>query len=238
MNYAVVISVVFLLVISSCKKDTVTAPYSLSYNYIPADTGRWIIYNVDSTVYNDFFNPSVITNYRYQVIERIDSVYTDAQGRPTHRLQRMKRDSVNAPWHNYWTIWTSNLSSSRYEKVEENYRFIKLGFPISETQSWNGNAFNILGYKEYFYDSLIHETGLVGGIIFDSVISVFQGSKIPVITEDKTGREIYANNVGLVYKLFNDLRYDTTNPNHTGGVTYTYTVYQYGLHNAPMPMEN
>ena len=215
------------------------APYSLSYNYIPTDTGRWIIYDVDSTFYDDFFNPSVITNWTYQVIERIDSLYIDSEGRPTQRLQRIRRDSANAPWDIPLTIWTSNLTSARYEKVEENYRYIKLGFPIKETQSWNGNAFNWLGFKEYFYvtDS-IHVPASVGSFDFDSVIVVFQGDLIIPINENKTGREIFANHVGMVYKLFNERRYDILNPNRQGGVTYSYTINQYGLHNAPMPVED
>lgn len=223
-----------LLSIWSCKKDSVIAPYSLSYNYIPTDTGRWIIYDVDSTFYDDFSNPSVITNWSYQVIERIDSIYTDNVGRPTMVLHRTRRDSANAPWEIPLTRWTSNLTSARYEKVEENIRYIKLGFPITETQSWNGNAFNNLGYKEYFYEA-IHEPMFVGTFTFDSVIVVSQGQG-GIITEDKTGREIYANQIGLVSKEFNELTFDLTNPNHTGGVTYTYTVNQYGLHNAPMPI--
>jgi hypothetical protein len=228
---------IFLSGINACKKDSVVEPYSLAYNYIPLDTGRWILYDVDSTVYDDFFNPSVITDYSYQVIERIDSVYTDNMGRPTQRLQRMKRDNANGAWENNITIWTSNLTSSRYEKVEENYRYIKLGFPIKETQSWNGNAFNPLGFKEYFYE-VIHEPMMVGAMAFDSVVVVFQGDPNIPITENKTGREIYANNIGLVRMEFNDRRFDTTNPNRPGGVSYTYTISQYGLHNAPMPMEN
>ncbi|HLG34880.1 MAG TPA: hypothetical protein VI757_08385 [Bacteroidia bacterium] len=228
----------FLLMIGiySCKKDSVIAPYSLSYNYIPTDTGRWIIYDVDSTFYDDFYNPSVITNYTYQVIERIDSVYTDSMGRPTQRLERMKRDSANVPWDNYFTIWTSNLTSARYEKVEENYRYIKLGFPITETQSWNGNAFNPLGYSEYFYEA-IHVPMSLASFAFDSVIVVFQGTT-GIITEEKNGREIFKNHIGLVKKEFNDVRIDLTNPNRPGGVRYTYTINQYGLHNAPMPLEN
>lgn len=233
-----IIALLYLALLStwSCKKDSVIAPYSLSYNYVPTDTGRWIIYDVDSTFYDDFSNPSVITNWSYQVIERIDSAFIDNEGRPTLRLQRTRRDSANAPWDIPLTIWTSNLTSARYEKVEENMRYLKLGFPITETKSWNGNAFNNLGYKEYSYVSdSIHVPAIVGSLTFDSVLVVAQGQG-GIITEDKTGREIYANQIGLVRKEFNELRFDLTNPNHTGGVTYTYTMSQYGLHNAPMPI--
>ena len=225
------IAILIAFVICSCKEDEMVITNAPYYFYIPSDTGRWILYDVDSTYYYDFQNPSIIYHYTFQVIERIDSKYIDNEGRETLRLQRAKRDSAGAPWINYTQIWTSNLSSARYEKMEENVRFVKLGFPIAFGKTWDGNAYNTLGKREYYYET-IHEPLPLASFNFDSTITVFQGYPANVI-ENKNGKEIFANHVGMVYKKYNEIEFDSI-PNHLGGVTYSYTINSYGLNNAPM----
>lgn len=43
---------VFLAV--SCKKETETVNVDLGYDYFPDDSGTFVVYKVDSTIYDDF----------------------------------------------------------------------------------------------------------------------------------------------------------------------------------------
>src|SRR5574342_302780 len=94
------------LYFSSCKKDEVIQTAGPSYQYGPTDTARWILYDVDSTSYSVLTTPPA-TNFKFQILERIDSTYIDNQGRPTQRLERFRRDSVGAPWLPSVNVWSS-----------------------------------------------------------------------------------------------------------------------------------
>ena len=43
---------VFLL--AACKKETETLNVDLGLNYFPEDSGTYVVYKVDSTIYDDF----------------------------------------------------------------------------------------------------------------------------------------------------------------------------------------
>ena len=210
----------------ACKKDEVIQSAGPYYHYAPTDTGRWILYDVDSTSYS-----ILTTRYRFQVLERIDSVYIDGQGRPSLRLERFRRDSAGAPWHPEITIWNSTLTLQRYERVEDNIRYVKLGFPIRENRTWDGNAYNNSIEDIYEYES-VHSEYTQGSFYFDSALVVLRGAP-PNAIERKNGKEVFANHVGMIYREYYDLniqQFDTT------GAKYFYTMISYGLHNAPAPI--
>jgi hypothetical protein len=224
--------VIFLIAIifSSCKKDEVIHSAGPSYQYAPTDTGRWILYDVDSTYYSVFTTPPA-THFSFQILERIDSTYLDNQNRPTQRLERFRRDSAGAPWTQVVSVWNSTLTLSAYERVEENERFVKLGFPINLNTTWDGNAYNTLGLDEYGYDD-VHVGYTLGTFYFDSTLIVHRGQP-PNAIERKNGKEIFANHVGMIYKEYYDL--DIQNFSDTTGSKYFYRMNAYGLHNAPAP---
>lgn len=228
-NGYIITCIIFLFAFSACKKDEVIPPPT--YQYAPVDTGRWILYDVDSTYYSGVTVPPV-NNYKFQVLERIDSEYLDNQGRPTLRLERFRRDSTGAPWVEYVNVWTSTLTSHAYERVEENLRYVKIGFPINLNTSWNGNAYNILDPEEYTYDD-IHVEYTLGTFYFDSALIVLRGDP-PNAIERKNGKEIFANHVGMIYKEYYDL--NIQNFQDTTGVKYFYTMNDHGLHDAPVPI--
>jgi len=59
------------IAIASCKKDE-TVP-DLGYGYYPAAIGTYVVYDVDSFVYNDFTHK--IDTFQFQVKEIIDSSF-------------------------------------------------------------------------------------------------------------------------------------------------------------------
>lgn len=191
----------------ACKKDPSPAP-DLGYNYFPDEVGRYAIYNVDSIHYNTF-NLNVATHitrgdtFRFQLKEKIESSYTDNQGRPALRLERyVKYYNSSIPYSAMpWIlrdVWSETKTAKTAEKVEENERYIKLAFPVKEEQQWNGNAQNTNDAKIYSYE-FFDLPRTIGNILFDSVAQVNHYNETSLVYWHYSS-EKYARNVGLIYK--------------------------------------
>ncbi|TAL61851.1 MAG: hypothetical protein EPN85_03880 [Bacteroidetes bacterium] len=216
------------ILVSYCKKDVETVPPAdMGYNYFPDDTGRYVIYEVDSISYDDKSHAPDTT--RYLLREEIVSSFLDISGRATLRIERFKKmynDSV--PYDSIdWVgprIWYANRTSTTAEKVEENIRYIKLVFPSKEGKEWDGNSYNTLGQKYYEIIS-VDESETINNISFDSVITVQQYKQIGFI-QYIFEIEKFARNVGLIYKVRDSL-YDGGTAD-TIGYTYRQKIVSYG----------
>lgn len=232
--------------ISSCKKDPSAAP-NLGYNYFPDKVGTYVVYSVDSFYYDDRSEPSTIDTTRFLLKEKIASAFTDNEGRPALRLERyVKYYNPAVPYSQMsWTlrnVWTETKTLRTAEKVEENVRFVKLAFPVTEEQEWNGNAQNTLDAKNYKYN-FFDKARMIGNIRFDSVLQVDQYDELDLVHK-KYYEEKYARNAGLVFKRVIDVISqpesipDSLLPQFYGtdimqrvdsGIQYTMTVISFGI---------
>jgi hypothetical protein len=183
----------FGLTFSSCKKEKITV--SMGYNYFPNNVGHYVIYDVDSTIYDDFKKDTTYTHQ--QVKELIESTYTDNLGRPAFRIERYVRSSDTSAWI-LSDVWSECRTATTAEKVEENIRYVKLIFPPKKSKTWKGNAYNNLGDWDYQYND-VDIARTIGSISFDSTLSVTDVDETNLI-ERKYYYEIYARNVGLVFR--------------------------------------
>lgn len=166
------------------------------------------MYDVDSTVYDDFKKDTTYSQYRIK--EKLEEIYIDNQGREAIKLIRyIKKFNPNTPYDNLpWVVkdvWNYTKTATTLEVVEEDVRFTKLIFPVKEDATWNGNANNTIGDWEYRY-SYYDKTESINGTSFNNVLLVVQ--------KDDKGKnaihreyyiEKYAKNVGLVYREIKDL---------------------------------
>ena len=201
---------IFIIWMYACKKDAPIAPLDLGYNYFPTQIGSFVIYDVDSIVHNDFTGK--IDTFKYQIKEIIDTVYLDNSNRPTLRIERYKKNyNKSIPYSSIpWTlknVCSGNRTKSSAEKVEENQRFVKLVFPIRLNAVWNGNIFNSMREWTYTYKE-VNQPGRYGSLAFDSTLQVIQINSENKIYK-KYFQEIYAKNVGIVYKEIIDVVSDT-----------------------------
>lgn len=222
--------------IFSCKKKVETPP-DVGYAYAPDRLGKYVIYDVDSTVYGDFYHDT--TYYKYRIKEKLEDRYVDNQGRNAIKLVRYIKkynDTVsydNMPWV-VKDVWIYTKTSTTLEIVEEDQRFTKLVFPVKEDAAWNGNANNTLGDWEYTYTTTdIKE--MVNGTTFDNVLTVTQ-------KDDKGHNAIhreyyiekYAKDVGMVYREIKDLHSGTViagvpvEQRITSGIIYKLKYVTYG----------
>ncbi len=198
------LTVLVILGVVSCNDEASddSGPSGLIYSYFPVNVGHELIYDVVH-ITKSSFDGSHDTAI-YQLKEVIESQYIDGEGRTTQRLERYSRNTSGDPWV-IKDVWTSNLTPARVEKKEENNTYIKLVFPINGNVEWNGNILNNMDAQMYEYYDL-HEPLDVGGISFDSTLSVLEAED-NFYDENKYESETYAPGVGLIYREKNFIKW-------------------------------
>lgn len=189
----------FTFLISCKKKDSSETTVFLGDTYFPMQVGDTLIY--DAHVHTKDLNEYDST---YQILERVESIFTDNQGRPTFRLERYVRSTPADAWV-ILDVWTANINSVQVEKKEENITYIKLAFPTQLNKTWNGNAKNILDPQDYEITD-IHQPLSLNNLSYDSTLTVTQKEEILFIGEDHQ-LEKYAAGVGMIYKELRKLDY-------------------------------
>lgn len=225
-----------LLSVLSCKKSTEELNTVPLTDYAPMTVGKYITYQLDSLVFTNFGTVAEI--HSYQVKITVDALTTDALGRPAYRLFRYIKYNGTPNWipdNTFWAIHTGNT----YEFIENNLRFLKLMQPVRENFSWKGNVyidtrsantdFRFMDDWDYVYEN-VNQPATVGTFTFDSTLTVNQREDslgLPIVPEtqyaEKTlAKEIYAKNIGMVYRNFLHWEFQRVYNGYVGyGVTYT-----------------
>lgn len=201
----------------SCKKENETFTTESVNDYFPLQVGKYITYNLDSTLYINFGQKDTLISY--QVQDRVDAQITDNLGRPGYRIIRYIRHDSSQDWIPDNTFMAIPTGTS-IEYVENNLRFLKLEMPVKQDFSWKGNSYidtysinSALQYLDdwdYIYDS-IDVPLTINSLSFDSTLKVFQrdeseGDDPSLPTTQYADRtyafEKYAKGVGLIYREF------------------------------------
>lgn len=211
-----------LVAIVSC--DTHNAePVYMGKEYFPLASGRWIIYDVDSTVHDDFLGR--VFNFNYQVKEVQAGIFINDSGEETMRIERFYRNDTLSPWI-INSVWTKALRNNQALRTEENITYVKLSFPLYLNRNWNGNAFNPLARQTYRITD-IHQARQYGNHLFDSTLRVLQKDFQTLIGKD-IQYEIHGKGIGMLQRHVTEL---TTEIDGTiiRGVVYTFSISDYGF---------
>lgn len=190
----------------SCVKNKIEDYTLKSKEYYNYKSGNIRDYVLDSTSY-DWASGKVL-KFQFQVRERVISEYTDQSGRNVARLEQyISRDSGKI--FEIYAVHTAYVESTGFQRVEENQRYQRLVTPITVKKKWNGNLYNNLGFQEYQY------TGVSKPFVsayndFPDCVYVMQQNDSTFLFHDKM-QEVYAKEVGLVYKYEKHLKYPDTN---------------------------
>jgi hypothetical protein len=209
------LSLVALSLIFACGKKTETIDTSVGKDYYPLTIGKYIEYKYDSTIYDDFIG-KVYTN-RYIARDVIDSSFIDLSGNTVYEIMRYIRPLNDSTFEPLF-VYTAGLVGNQMQINELNLRYIKMVYPATFTGIWNGNAYIntsntdnswLFGWrykyadfgKAYAPDSAMNfaNTLTVNQIEFSDGDTTATNSVYGSYTSAK---EIYAKNVGLVYKKF------------------------------------
>ncbi len=214
----------FTTLLFSCKKDN--APFSMHENYFPITEGQFVEYDVIEIRHGNPDGKHETLNYVLKT--RIGDSIFDNSGRIANKFLRFKYDSLINEFK-IKDVWTCILDQNRIELVEENERKIKLIFSPTTQKEWDINAFN--SQKEILatYQN-IHQPMTLNGLSFDSTLTVLEEKTDPPSLIDYNLKfEIYAKNVGLIYKYYKSIaiqNFDTLNP--IQGIEYYYSIRKYG----------
>jgi len=223
------------LFFSCAKKKIPDSVALLGLDYYPTTIGKYVVYNVDSSIYNSLLQTTVTT--KYQIKEKITGTFTDNEGQDALRLERFikKYNPLKSYDSIAWTIkevWMINATNKSIQVVEGNVRFTKLIFPIQQNAGWDGNAKNTIGEWLYTYD-YIDKAETIGTKALEKVLLVKQKEYRTLISYQNYN-EKYAKGVGLVYREITDILSNNVIANVPvegrieDGVIYKQTLVTYG----------
>ncbi|MCU0376577.1 MAG: hypothetical protein MUF24_14820 [Chitinophagaceae bacterium] len=207
---------VLLLIGCSEKKIDLQSPALAAY--FPLKVGKYIEYRLDSTVLTQFGRDTTVRSYR--VRDSIETEITDARGRKGVRMVRYMRDVAGTlPYRPAYTFMAVNSNGDWIEFIENNLRFMKLRFPVREGFEWKGNSFietntlnsDVRYLADWTYRYLDVDKPLtLNGKTYDSTITILQRDEVipegpfnpQFFKQYDYSIEIYAKNIGLIYKNF------------------------------------
>lgn len=219
------LTVISALFIASCNKDPEVYEAGTVKEYAPLIIGKYISYNLDSTVFINFGTKDTVI--KYQVKHQVDALITDNLGRPAYRIIRYKRKTAANPWVPDNTFMAVPTDFAM-EFIENNMRFLKLKGPVREGYTWKGNSYidtyslnsnvKYLDDWNYTYDS-VNVKKTIGTFMLDSTIHVAQRNEVignprdaNSYSEINFSSENYAKGLGLVYRNFLHIEYQPPRP--------------------------
>lgn len=226
----VVLSLIFL----SCNKKDTFKSAALD-EYLPMQVGKYIRYRLDSLLFVNFGQTD--TTIYYEAKDVVDAEITDNLGRPGYRLIRYLRDTFSNNEMDWTPAATFMVIPTRetMEVVENNLRFQKLKLPVKDGFNWKGNSY-ISAYSsdpnwdyrfyddwDYTYEQMDVPFTVFGEQSIPNTITVNQRDEIIGIPEDPNAYseknysvEVYAKDIGLVFKDFIHWEYQPPNGGNPG----------------------
>jgi hypothetical protein len=190
----------FSLLFWSCDENS---PKHLSdQDYFPLQVGLYHVYSVEQTEYTGL-NNSTSTAYELKV-KVIDS-FTDSEGATTYVMHRSKRLTESDSWE-FVDTWSSRINQFETVINEGVVSYVRLSFPVFESKEWDGNIMNSMPEDLYIYDHAGEPFQLDNGQNFSDCLVVNQEEYLDVLSKNDR-LEVYARNVGLIYKKYIDINY-------------------------------
>ncbi len=195
-RFLIILSILSLTFLFACTEET-DNPNNVFWGdeYFPLETGHTLTYRI--TEINIDKPSNVYDTVVYYIKEIVDIPVIDNENDTAYRIERYSRFNETDNWIIH-SVWTAKTTENTAEKVEENFRFVKIKFPVKLEYSWNGNLYNELE-DQNFWISDFNTPYTTENFAFDSCLIVYQDSSESLIHKDRA-LEVYAIHTGLVYK--------------------------------------
>ncbi|MBS1645022.1 MAG: hypothetical protein JST36_08305 [Bacteroidetes bacterium] len=211
---------------ASCKKESDNSERyytQATRGYYPLQLGRYVVYDVDSTIWNDFDCTKREAHLQMRYI--IADTFTDAQGRPSFRVDVDQRVADTGIWK-VSTVFYATPTTTGLEVVMNNLRQTKLIFPVQDNNKWEGNsAIDVNEPQNQFYNGWVYQYSKMvqpynnGRVTFDNAVIVDEQDatlndpeSMPNAYAERTyAREVYGYDVGMIYRELTHWTYDPGN---------------------------
>lgn len=200
---------VFLFYLCSCQ-SSFREPYNFEddLRYFPLNLNEERIYTVEETLYAQESGQTIMSTFQYELKEEFTSVFQEQDQAPVYTIERSFRESEQMEW-NTEAAWSARVNSERIVITEGSVPFVKISFPIRVGKKWDGNAFNHLEKDEYEITAVSENFEVAGGQQFEDCVVVTQNNNEDFIVMLDKRIEVYARDIGLVYKESSILEYCT-----------------------------
>ncbi|MCZ6693911.1 MAG: hypothetical protein O6939_08405 [Bacteroidetes bacterium] len=197
---------VSIFVSVACSNETINpGGQRVGFAHFPLEIGLFREYEVEDI--NLLFNGQNDTSNFLLRELIVDSVDND-DGTINYTLHQFSRQDTTQTW-SLDSVWTTRRTAIQGIVVENNTPFVKLVFPVDENKTWDGNVLNTKEFDEYQMVNVFRE------FVIDSLESISFGNTITVIQNDfrdnitmiDVRTEVYAENIGLVYKNIEILQF-------------------------------
>ena len=193
---------VFIL-FTSCKDEAPEEPKDLTIgqSFYPIQKGQFQTFSVRQTRFALNVTPSTTT---YQLKEVIGDEFIGENGEKVHEVLRYVRRNGLENFR-LDSVFSVRKNDNVVVKMEHNIPYVKFDFPIEEGKTWNGNLFNARPAKDYLAQN-VNAGKAVGSNNFSRTITIIESQDSSLV--DKNLRyEIYADEIGLIYKKTESLLY-------------------------------
>lgn len=136
-------------------------------DFLPVAIGNFWVYDVKEVTWD--FNDSTVE--RYQLRERVDTIYRGATGELNYRIVRARRFDDGTPWRDD-TAFALILTPQLVRRTFANLPTVELIFPVREGRVWNPNLFNALDSTDRTYEGLDQPLTLPAGTTYPRTVRV------------------------------------------------------------------
>ena len=219
-----------LLAFTACKDEAPETPKDITFgqSFYPIQKGQFQTFLVQQTRYA--LNEAPVTT-TYQLKEVIGDEFEGENGEKLNEVLRYVRPNGLEVFR-LDSVFSVRKDENVVVKMEHNVPYVKMDFPVEEGKIWNGNLFNARPAKDF----LAEEVGTaksVGGNNFSTTFTIIESQDSSLV--DKNLRyEIYANEVGMIYKRTEDFIY-CNQPECFGqkiierGIVSELTIFDWGI---------
>jgi hypothetical protein len=183
------------LIFTACTEVKDLNPEDLGSAYFPLKVGRFAIFQINGVQYNNFNDSTV---FSYQLRESVVDSFENLESGVSYKILREKRPDASSNWEAD-SVWTSRKDGLRAIRVENNVPVISLTFPLKENKSWDANGLN--SKPSDIFQMVKVGLAFAGAYhTFAKTVTVIQEDIPDKIVNFISRKEIYSNDVGLVYK--------------------------------------
>lgn len=188
--------------LTSCQKDP-EQPNDITFgaSFYPIQKGQFQTFLVKQTRFALNVTPVSST---YQLKEVIGDEFIGENGEKLNEVLRYVRPNGLENFR-LDSVFSIRKDKNSIVKMEHNIPYVKLNLPIEEGKTWNGYLFNARPARDFLAQD-VNISKSVGNINFPKTMTIIESQDSSLV--DKNLRyEIYADEVGLIYKKTESLLY-------------------------------